>query len=93
MPWGPFELCKNRAGYESEPEPRLALDLDALERELPAKGLEPLANAGVILVVRTADNVEVSIFESGKLLVKSRDLARAEAAFRAVAAAIGHPAA
>lgn len=83
-----LELCKNRAGYEAVPRRRMRLDLRALEPELAQAGFEPLANAGIILVVRWED-VELSVFESGKLLFKTRDEGSARVAMAAFKGAMG----
>lgn len=67
-----LRLCANRAGYEAIPQSRLALDLTDVERRAAAHGFEPLTNAGVILVLRWG-TLELSVFESGKLLFKTKD--------------------
>ena len=86
--YGLLELCRNRAGYEAVPRTRLKLRLDEVERDLREAGFEPLANAGILLVVRWED-VELSVFESGKLLVKTRDEAKARVAMAAFRGAMG----
>jgi TATA-box binding protein (TBP) (component of TFIID and TFIIIB) len=83
-----LELCKNRAGYEAIPTARLKLRLDEVERDLAGAGFEPLANAGIVLVVRWED-VELSVFESGKLLFKTRELDQARVAMAAFQGAMG----
>ena len=83
----PLELCRNRAGYETEPLAPMKVDLDDLEKRAPAHGLEPLVNAGVILVLK-AGAVEFSVFDSGKLLFKTQRKADAEAAMRNLYAAM-----
>jgi TATA-box binding protein (TBP) (component of TFIID and TFIIIB) len=83
-----LELCKNRAGYEAMPKERLKLDLRDVERTLQDAGFEPLANAGILLVVRW-ESVELSVFESGKLLFKTRDEADARVAMAAFRGAMG----
>jgi len=83
-----LELCKNRAGYEAVPKGRLKLDLRQLEGELKEAGFEPLANAGILLVVRWGD-VELSVFESGKLLFKTREADKARVAMAAFRGAMG----
>ena len=83
-----LELCKNRAGYEAFPRTRMKLDLRALEGELKQAGFEPLANAGILLVVRW-ETVELSIFESGKLLFKTREIDQARIAMAAFRGAMG----
>lgn len=83
-----LELCKNRAGYEAVPRSRMKLDLRKLESELKEAGFEPLANAGILLVVRWED-VELSVFESGKLLFKTREESKARVAMAAFRGAMG----
>lgn len=83
-----LELCKNRAGFEAIPKAKLKLDLRALEGELKDAGFEPLANAGILLVVRWED-VELSVFESGKLLFKTREIDKARVAMAAFQGAMG----
>lgn len=84
----PLELCRNRAGYETEPLAPMKVDLDDLEKRAPAAGLEPLVNAGVILVLK-AGRVEFSVFDSGKLLFKTQRVEDAEEAMRAFYGAMG----
>ena len=88
MEYSVLELCKNRAGYEAVPRGRLKLDLRALEGDLKDAGFEPLANAGILLVVRWED-VELSVFESGKLLFKTREMEKARIAMAAFRGAMG----
>jgi TATA-box binding protein (TBP) (component of TFIID and TFIIIB) len=83
-----LELCKNRAGYEAVPKQKLRLRLDDVERELKEAGFEAVANAGLLLVVRWED-VELSVFESGKLLFKTRELDDARVAMAAFRGAMG----
>lgn len=83
-----LELCKNRAGYEAVPKRKLRLRLHDVERDLTDAGFEPLANAGILLVVRWED-VELSVFESGKLLFKTREEDKARVAMAAFKGAMG----
>lgn len=83
-----LELCKNRAGYEAIPKARLRLQLRQVERDLVEAGFEALANAGILLVVKWED-VELSVFESGKLLFKTRDAEEARVAMAAFRGAMG----
>ena len=83
-----LELCKNRAGYEAIPKKKLKLRLHDVERDLKEAGFEPLANASIILVVKWED-VELSVFESGKLLFKTRDEEKARVAMAALKGALG----
>jgi hypothetical protein len=68
--------CKTTAAFEAIPQDDQALDLDALERTLADAGWMPVANARVMLIV--AKTVEATIFQSGKLLIKTMDRAQAQ---------------
>lgn len=83
-----LHLCKNEAGYETEPEADLDLDLEAAEDTLEEAGWTSRANAGMVLVVER-ENLEVSVFDSGKFMFKTRDADEAEAALEDVRAALG----
>jgi len=86
--YGLLELCKNRAGFEAIPRARLKLDLRKLEPDLAEAGFRSLANAGILLVVKW-DDVELSVFESGKLLFKTQDEDKARVAMAAFKGAMG----
>ena len=83
-----LELCKNRAGYEAVPRAKLKLKLHDIERDLVSAGFELLANAHILLVVKWED-VELSVFESGKLLFKTRDEGKARVVMAAFRGAMG----
>ena len=83
-----LELCRNRAGYEAVPRTRVKLQLRQVEKDLVDAGFEALANAGILLVVKWED-VELSVFESGKLLFKTRDEGQARVAMAAFRGAMG----
>lgn len=86
--YGVLALCRNRAGYEAAPERPLSLDLAAVADRLRGSGHEILGNAGVLLAVRVA-GVDASVFESGKVLFKTRDAVQADLGMRAFRAAMG----
>lgn len=86
--YGLLELCKNRAGYEAIPRTKLRLRLHDVEKDLQDAGFESLANAGILLVVKWED-VELSVFESGKLLFKTREEDKARVAMAAFRGAMG----
>ena len=88
MEYSVLELCKNRAGYEAIPTGKLRLQLAQVEKDLQAAGFEPVANAGILLVMRW-DAVELSVFESGKLLFKTREIGDARVAMAAFRGAMG----
>lgn len=73
--------CKNTASFEALPDNgRLQVNLDALERALVDDGWTLVVNAAVMLIVRR--DIEVSIYRSGKMLLKTRDPEVALQAFR-----------
>lgn len=78
-----IQPCKTTAAYEAIPERDLGLDLGRLEGDLVARGWQPVANAGILLVVRK--RLETSIFQSGKLLIKTRNRVEAEAVWSELA--------
>lgn len=82
------ELCSKRAGYEVTPDEILDLDTSQAATRLEEVGFEVLTDAGVLLVVETGP-VEVSVFESGRLLVKTEDEGEARKATRQVYEALG----
>jgi ArsR family metal-binding transcriptional regulator len=61
--------CKSTAAYEAVPSGNLRLDLSALPSKLKPLGYELIADAKVMLVMMKHDN-EISIYPSGKLLIK-----------------------
>lgn len=64
--------CKNTAAFEALPDNgRLQVDLDALEGTLVSGGWALVVNAAVMLIVKR--DVEVSIYRSGKMLIKTRE--------------------
>lgn len=75
------ELCSKRAGYEVTPDEALDVDIDDARQRLQAAGYEVLTDAGILLVVQLGP-VEVSVFESGRLLLKTGDEAMAREATR-----------
>ncbi|MBI2078609.1 MAG: hypothetical protein HYT80_09630 [Euryarchaeota archaeon] len=63
--------CQSGRSMEALPSPPLRLDLIALEERLEASGWQPVVNAGVMLIVRK--DHEATIYENGKVVLKSRD--------------------
>jgi len=68
--------CKTTAAYEALPEQELRLDLEQVRHRLTATGWIPVADAGVLLVMRK--DVDATVFRSGKLLIKTLDQALAQ---------------
>ena len=90
MERAPFtiELCGNKAGYEVSPAAEHALDLSEAARTLEAAGFTVLSNAGILLVAQLG-LVEVSVFESARLLLKTKDEAVATEATEITYRALG----
>lgn len=63
--------CRNTAAFELLPERTRTLDLDAAERALADAGYRRVVRAGVMLIMRA--EVEVSVYRSAKVLIKTRD--------------------
>lgn len=82
------ELCSKSGGYEVSPDEAIDVDLDAAGEAFQAAGFDVITDAGVLLVV-DAGPCEVSVFESGRLLVKTDAADEAERAARAVYEALG----
>lgn len=80
--------CKRRAGFEAEPLEPLRVDIAEAEELLTAAGVEVLTNVGMLLVA-SVGATEISLFESGKVLVKTQDLACAQHASDVVRKIVG----
>jgi hypothetical protein len=63
--------CRNTAAFELLPEHQGQLDLGAVESALAGQGYRRVVRAGVMLIMRA--EVEVSVYRSGKVLIKTRD--------------------
>lgn len=80
-----FRPCATTAAYEALPEHDLALDMPKLRAELETDGWRIVADAGVLLVVQR-DRDDVSVFQSGKLMIKTREDAEARRVWKSVQA-------
>jgi hypothetical protein len=67
--------CKGSAAYETIPKKNLKLDMDACTDKLMCGGFEVI-NAEVMLIVK--DDLELTIYPSGKLLIKTDNKKAAE---------------
>ncbi|MDX1611107.1 MAG: hypothetical protein R3185_01975 [Candidatus Thermoplasmatota archaeon] len=83
-----LELCDKKGAFEVSPDAPLDLDLDEAADQLEAYGFEVITNAGILLVAK-AGPIEVSVFESGRLLLKSGDAEMARKATEATYEALG----
>ena len=61
--------CKSSAAFEMVPEKEVKIDLKEASETLVSCGFELVLNAKVILIVKK--DFEVSIYPSGKLIIKT----------------------
>lgn len=79
--------CTTSAGYEARPRRPLGLTLPEAESALRGAGVEVVRNAGVVLLARAG--CDVTVFPTGKLLLKTSSAEVAEEATRRIAGALG----
>ena len=70
-----LRLCRTSAAMEAIPERRMNLDLYELEKRLRSAGYEIITNLGPIMVAKK--DVEITIYDTGKLLLKTKDEGKA----------------
>lgn len=63
--------CRNTAAFELLPDAERRLDMGEVEAVLAGAGFTRVVRAGVMLIMRR--EVEVSVYRSGKMLIKTRD--------------------
>ena len=71
--------CSTSAGFTATPEQQRRLDMVRLKQDLVAAGYTVVVDARVILIVRKG--VESSVYDHGKVLLKTTDRGAAEAAY------------
>lgn len=71
--------CTTSAGFTAVPERKRRVVMGVLRDRLREAGYEIVVDAKVILVVRRG--VESSVYESGKVLLKTTDRGAAETAY------------
>lgn len=83
--------CSTSAGFTATPEPPLRLDMARLKERLVRAGYEVVVDAKIILIVRQTvppragqAPVESSLYDNGKVLLKTADRAAAQAAYAAL---------
>ncbi|HEV8361255.1 MAG TPA: hypothetical protein VGR28_12455 [Candidatus Thermoplasmatota archaeon] len=81
--------CATSAGYEARPRRPLDITLAEAEARLRRAEVEVVRNAGVVLLARAG--CDVTVFPTGKLLLKTTDEEQAHDATRRLAAALGLP--
>ena len=69
--------CKSTAAFEAVPQDQVKLDLESLIPKLSSSGFQIITDAGVLLVVEK-DGCEISIYPTGKLLLKIDEIYAAE---------------
>lgn len=78
--------CSTSAGFTATPQAPLRLDMGRLKESLLRDGYQLVIDARIILIVRkavpgAAQPVESSLYDNGKVLLKTTDRAAAEAAY------------
>jgi len=90
--------CKSTAAIEIIPAGKPSIELEAFIGELEAAGVEIVADAGVMLVLKlpggsraggAVDGLELSLFSNGKMVVKSGDIEKAAYAGRFIYDVLG----
>ena len=79
--------CATSAGFLATQEPAWRLDMARLKRDVVGAGYHLVVDAKVILIVRKDDGhgpVESSLYDNGKVLLKTTDKAAAEAGYSAL---------
>ena len=75
--------CATSAGFTATPEPPLKMDMAALKKRLAAAGYVIVVDAKIILIVRHG-GVESSLYDNGKVLLKTTDKDAAQKAYDAM---------
>jgi hypothetical protein len=75
--------CATSAGFTATPEKPVKVDMGRLKHDLAAAGYKLLVDARIILVVREpgAAAVESSLYDTGRVLLKTTDRDAAERAY------------
>lgn len=80
--------CATSAGFEARPRKPVQLSLDDAERALHRAGIAIVRNAAGIVLLVAADGCEVTVFPTGKLLLKTTDEALAQRVADRIVAAL-----
>ena len=72
--------CATSAGFLATRDPPWRMDMAGLKARLAAAGYAVVVDARIILIVRKGA-VESSVYDTGKVLLKTTDRPAAEAAF------------
>ena len=71
--------CATSAGFMATRDPPWRMDMPGLKRRLAAAGYAMVVDAKVVLIVRKG--VESSLYDNGKVLLKTTDRPAAETAY------------
>lgn len=71
--------CSTAAGFLATPERQVKVDMPGLKRRLVGAGYQVVLDAAIILIVRKG--VESSLYDTGRVLLKTTDRAAAEGAY------------
>lgn len=74
--------CASSAGFLATPEKQRRVDMTRLKAALAGDGFDILLDARIILLVRRG--VESSVYDTGKVLLKTTDPQEAEVAYAAL---------
>jgi len=81
-----LRTCNSGTAYVARPDGPFDADIREVAGRLRPPGFEVLTDAGVLLVIRSPDGIEFSLFKEGKVLVKTPDEALAWDIVRSVEA-------
>lgn len=73
--------CTTSAGFMATPEAQRRVDMAVLKDALEGAGVKVVLDAKVILLVKTPDGTEASVYDNGKVLLKTTEKDAAEAAY------------
>lgn len=74
--------CSTSAGFMATPEQKRRVDMARLKEELTADGFDIVLDARILLLVRKG--TESTVYDTGKVLLKTKDRAEAEAGYAAL---------
>jgi hypothetical protein len=80
---GLLRPCATSAGFLASRDPPWRMDMGLLKGRLQEAGFTVVVDARIILIVRQ-DGVESSLYDNGKVLLKTTDRPAAERAFAAL---------
>lgn len=73
--------CATSAGFMATRDPPWRMDMPRLKRDVQAAGFRLVVDAKIVLIVRDPSGVESSLYDNGKVLLKTTDKPAAEASF------------